>query len=76
MICIASIKTESGKKKIKKINKNDDAQPRRINISLSFPGVTRSKRDIPPMHYSLKIEPFSLLLKTKVEKYDLPLTNT
>lgn len=33
-------------------------------------GVTRSKRDLPPMHYTLKIESFSLLLKTKVEKYE------
>ncbi|CAK7340666.1 unnamed protein product [Dovyalis caffra] len=33
-------------------------------------GTTRSKRDLPPMHYSLKIESFSSLLKTKVEKYE------
>lgn len=33
-------------------------------------GVKRSERDLPPMHYSLKIESFSLLLKTKVEKYE------
>jgi len=40
------------------------------NVSFSFSGVTRSKRDLPPMHYSFKIESFSLLLKTKVEKYE------
>ncbi|KAJ6871886.1 hypothetical protein NC651_031079 [Populus alba x Populus x berolinensis] len=33
-------------------------------------GVKRSERDLPPMHYSLKIESFSLLLKTKFEKYE------
>jgi hypothetical protein len=39
-------------------------------VSFSFSGVKRSERDLPPMHYSLKIESFSLLLKTKVEKYE------
>ncbi|KAG6747911.1 hypothetical protein POTOM_047802 [Populus tomentosa] len=33
-------------------------------------GLTRSKRDLPPMHYTLKIESFSLLLKTEVVKYE------
>ncbi|KAJ6971993.1 hypothetical protein NC653_032528 [Populus alba x Populus x berolinensis] len=38
--------------------------------SMNSGGLTRSKRDLPPMHYTLKIESFSLLLKTKVEKYE------
>lgn len=33
-------------------------------------GVTRSKRDLPPAHFSLKIQTYSLLPKTEVEKYD------
>eukprot|EP00258_Populus_trichocarpa_P024711 XP_024440730.1 uncharacterized protein LOC18105139 isoform X2 [Populus trichocarpa] len=39
-------------------------------VSMSSGGLKRSERDLPPMHYSLKIESFSLLLKTKVEKYE------
>ncbi|KAJ6872503.1 hypothetical protein NC651_031582 [Populus alba x Populus x berolinensis] len=38
--------------------------------SMNFGGLTRSKRDLPPMHYTLKIESFSLLLKTEVVKYE------
>ncbi|KAB5526898.1 hypothetical protein DKX38_020745 [Salix brachista] len=32
--------------------------------------ITRSKRDLPPTHCSLKIESFSLFLETKDEKYE------
>ncbi|KAJ6971999.1 MATH domain and coiled-coil domain-containing protein [Populus alba x Populus x berolinensis] len=38
--------------------------------SMNSGGLTRSKRDLPPMHYTLKIESFSLLLKTEVVKYE------
>ncbi|KAJ6679374.1 hypothetical protein OIU79_019188 [Salix purpurea] len=33
-------------------------------------GVTGTKRDLPPAHFSLEIESFSLLRNTEVEKYE------
>ncbi|KAE8669017.1 putative Leucine-rich repeat protein kinase family protein [Hibiscus syriacus] len=32
-------------------------------------GITRTTRDLPPSHYLIKIEAFSLLIEAKVEKY-------
>ncbi|KAI4372691.1 hypothetical protein MLD38_010891 [Melastoma candidum] len=34
------------------------------------PGQMTYRRDLPPAHYSMKIENFSLLLESKVDKYD------
>lgn len=33
-------------------------------------GIVRYKRDVPPAHFSFKIESFSQLLKTQTEKYE------
>ena len=35
-----------------------------------FAGIRRITRDFPPAHYLFKVESFSLLAKTGVEKYE------
>lgn len=41
-----------------------------ISNEICFVGIRRITRDFPPAHFLFKVEAFSLLAKTGVEKYE------
>lgn len=41
-----------------------------LNANYIYAGISRSERDLPPAHYSLKIESCSELVNKGVEKYE------
>ena len=41
-----------------------------LNIKYSIAAITRSTRDLPPAHFSLKIESYSLLSQAVLEKFE------